>query len=241
MGCRGRSLLAGLTVVAGLWFATSAAADSLAPPWSYKQVAPGDQFVFVMIVPGPVEAEVVHWNEKTAAEVRAVRRRYTRTGMYRNDGSTDPLWVVDWYAYGVHLAPDGVHLIRPGPWASLRDDRAAPDLDVEAVSFFADGRLLRTYRVGELVDAPGGFGRSVSHYQWQKEGRLVGEFEYLITTLDGNRFVFDVRTGDVVSASRMARVYRWGWWVTLGAAAGAVGYWLIRRRRRVEAAPGRDG
>src|SRR5262249_28255328 len=154
---------------------------------SYKKVAPGGKYVFVMIAPITVEEDVRQVIEEAAARIREIRRLYTRSGMYRNDGSAEPLWTVDWYAHSVELTPDGVHLIRLGPWAWLRDDKT-PDLDVEAVSFFASGRLLRTYRVGELVDDPGRMKRSVSHYRWEQEGRVSGEFEYTITTFDGNRF-----------------------------------------------------
>jgi hypothetical protein len=34
--------------------------------------------------------------------------------LYRNDGSTTPLWTVDWYAHSVLLPSDGIHLgLRP--------------------------------------------------------------------------------------------------------------------------------
>ena len=223
----------------GLAATSPALADSPAPPRSYKDVAPGGTYVFVMIAPGTVEDDARSWNEETAARIREIRRAYKQTGMYRNDGSAAPIWTVDWYAYGVHLTPDGVHLIRPGPWAWLRDGHS-PDLDVEAVTFFANGRLLRTYQVGELIDDPSRLERSVSHYRWQQEGRVSGESEYTITTLDGNRFVFDVRTGEVVSESRIGRVFRWGWWVAFCAAAVVVAAWLIwrwYRWRRAEAEP----
>jgi hypothetical protein len=225
----------------GLAATSPALADSPAPPRSYKEVAPGGKYVFVMIAPTTVENDVRPWNEETAAAIREIRGVYTRSRMYRNDGSADPIWTVEWYAHGVYLTPDGVHLICPGPWAWLRQDKT-PDLDCEAVSFFADGRLLRTYRIVELVDDPDRFEQSVSHFRWQKEGRVSGEFEYTITTLDGNRLLFDVRTGEIVSASRVGRVSRWGWWVVLGVGAVAVAAWFIYQRssrlRRAGAEPG---
>lgn len=201
-------------------------ADSPAPRSSYKEVAPGGQFVFVMIAPSTVEVDVQRWNEAKAADIREIRRVYNRSGMYRNDGSTKPLWTVDWYAHSVDLFPDGVHLIRHGPWAWLRDART-PDLEVEAVSFFANGQLLRTYRVNELIDDPSRVRKSVSHYQWQEDGLVSGEFEYSISTLDGNRFVFDVRTGELITASRENRVSRWGWWLALCAVAVVAVVWSL--------------
>jgi hypothetical protein len=68
-----------------------------------------------------------------------------------------------------------------------------------------------------------------------------GEFEYTITTVDGNRFVFDVRTGEITSASRVERESRWGWWLALGVVAVAGTILLVRRQsrgRRAEAERG---
>jgi hypothetical protein len=211
-------------------------ADSPAPERSYTKAVPGGKFVFVMISPLTAERDASQWNETIAAEIREIRRVYTRSGMYRT-GEIEPLWTVDWYAHGVHLTADGVHLIRPGPWASLRPDRS-PDLECDAVSFYAGGRLLRTYRVAELIDNPRRLAPSASHYSWQTEGRFSGEFEYTIETADGNRFVFDVRTGNVVTASRAGRVSRWVWWVAGGVALAAVA-WLASRRKRAPV-PGDD-
>ncbi len=225
MAARYRSLL-GFLVLA----ASPALADSPARPRSYKEVAPGGKYVFVMIAPGTIEDEIRHWNAETADSIREIRRTYTRSGMYRNDGSAEPLWTVDWYAQRVKVTSDGVHLIRPGPLASLRNDRT-PDLDCEAVSFFASGRLLRTYRVGELVDNVDSIEQSVSHYQWEQEGKLTGEFEYEITTLDGNRYVFDVRTAEITSRSRPGRLARWLWPIILVVAVIIAAAWLIDRRR----------
>jgi hypothetical protein len=221
-----RSLL-GFLVLA----ATPALADSPVHPHSYKEVTPGGKYVFVMIAPGTIEDDVQHCNEETAARIREVRRTYTRSGMYRNDGSVEPLWTVDWYAHHVDLTTDdGVHLIRPLPWAPLGKDRA-PDLACEAVSFFANGHLLRTYQVGELVDDVSRIEQSVSHYHWQQDGRVTGEFAYEITTMDGNHYVFDVRTGEMTSQSRPASLARWVWPIIVVIAAVLVTAWLIDRRR----------
>jgi hypothetical protein len=167
-------------------------ADKPAPPFSYKQESPGGKYVFVMIAPGSIEKDVAHWNEGKVAEIREIRRTYLKSGLYRNDVSDEPLWTVDWYAYGVEVASDGVHLIRHGPWASSTDD--------EAISFFANGKKLRTYEVRELVDKPRLMEYSVSHFRWQKDRWFDDDrLEYGLATLDGNQFVFDVRTGEIIT------------------------------------------
>src|SRR4051812_2120811 len=120
-----RSLFTGLVAAGTLSHAAPARADSPAPPFSYKKNAPGDKFAFVMISPLPLDVEVSRWNEETVAGIREIRRVYPRSGMYRNDGSAEPLWTVDWYAFGVELTADGVHLIRHGPLAGLPAERNA--------------------------------------------------------------------------------------------------------------------
>ena len=70
---------------------------------------------------------------------------------------------------------------------------------------------------------------------------MSGEFEYTITTLDGNLFVFDVRTGEITSASRVGLLSRWGWWVALGVVvvAGTVLFvWRQSRGRQAGAERG---
>jgi hypothetical protein len=233
MANRGGYLIAALVgVIAG----SPALADSPARPRSYK-VAAGRKHVFVMISPIPVEKEVLPWNEETAAAIREIRRIYTRSGLHRSDGSPEPLWTVDWYAHAVEVASDEVHLIRHGLWAVLPRDRDAPlgsALDQEALSFFANGRLLRTYRIGELVDDTDLLPRSVSHFRWLDEGRLDdARSEYTLTTLDGNRFVFELHAGKIVSESRRGRPAWRGWWVLLGIVGiGAVARITLRRRAR---------
>jgi hypothetical protein len=233
---RCRSLFAGAVALAVLSPGSAVLADSPAPPRSYKQVAPGGKYVFVMIAPRTVEDDVRPWNEETAAGIREIRGVYTRSGLYRNDGSTEPLWTVDWYAHGVEVASDGIHLVRHGPWAVLPRDRKAPwgsALDQEALSFFANGQVLQTYRIGELVSLPDLLPRSVSHFTWLAEGRLDdGRMEYTLATKDGNRFVFDIRTGAIVSESRPPRPLLWGVVAILGAAVLALSGWLVVRRWR---------
>src|SRR6266851_3190844 len=122
----GRWLTAEVIALAVVTAGSPALADKPAPRSSYKQIAPGGKYVFVMISPMPLEQDVQGRNEETAAGIREIRRLYMRSGLYHNDGSVEPLWTVDWYALGVVVASDGVHLIRQGPSAGLPKDRKGP-------------------------------------------------------------------------------------------------------------------
>jgi hypothetical protein len=221
-----------------------ALADSPAPESSYKEIAPGGKYVFVMISPMTPDEDERKWDTKYRVAIREIRRTYKRSGLYRNDGSTEPLWTVDWYTHSVAISSDGVHLIRPGPWpGGNRYGPLGSALDVEALSFFANGKLLRTYRIRELVDDPDKLPRSVSHFDWERKGQLDdARSEYVLTTLDGNRFVFDIRTGEIISEDRVRRAPQWVWWLAPGivvAGGLALVIWSWRSRSRVaEAEPG---
>ena len=225
-----------------LAFSSSAFADTPTKPSSYQQIVPGEKYVFVMIAPVSVEEDVRFWKEEMVALIREIRSKYTRSGLYRNDGSVEPIWTVDWYASRVLPMSDNIHLIRAGEWPWLREDRS-PNLDCEAVSFFANGQLLKTYRVSDLVVNPDMLKCTVSHYFWLQEAWESGESEFTIKTLDGNWFTFDLRTGEITYASRVRRVVimdnvatenlftRWGWWAALASVAGIGAVWIILRRK----------
>ena len=151
---------------------------------SYKRQSQDGAYVFVMLgKAGYRSSDVTEWEG------------YTQSGLYRNDGSRDPLWTVDWYAYNVDVSSDGVHLVR--------HVRPATDLYGEAIGFYANGELLQTYRIGDVVADEGRLYRSVSFLHWKLDGRLVDlRGQYILRTVDGNMTIFDVTTGAIVSQSR---------------------------------------
>src|SRR4051794_40464122 len=73
-------------------------ADSPAPPTSYKKLTPDQKYVFVMLSPFAPDREAGRLIEPYASDVRTIRETYPNSGLYPNDGSTTPLWTVDWYA-----------------------------------------------------------------------------------------------------------------------------------------------
>jgi hypothetical protein len=187
------SLAGALLVLNGLC-ATPARADKPGPPFSYRVVSGNGAYVLVMLPPRNEEEDPRHWIEDKANEIRAIRAQYSQSGLYRNDGSKAPLWTVDWYAFTIHVASDGIHLVRRGPWASRYND--------EAVSFLANGRLLRTYRIDELVESPKSLPHSVSHFQWlERDAFNDDELRYTVWTKEGKRIDFNVKTGEIVASS----------------------------------------
>ena len=235
MMIRGQWFIVGVVAFVAVTNGSPAIADTMGPARTYKEVVPGDKYVFVMLSP---EMEMGTLTDMWPVEARAIRAVYAKSGMYRNDGSAEPLWTVDWYNSSIVPTSDGVHVIRHGPnWAPDHREPLGPALENEALSFFANGQLLRTYKVKELVTNPSTLPRSVSHFHWRAEGNLDDDrMEYALATQDGNKFVFDVRTGAIKSESRVpitldTFVSSYGWWVGFGILAVGIAGWLGWRRR----------
>ncbi len=207
---RGIALLA---ILVALSSKTVARADKPAPPTTYKITSADDRFVFVMISPDSLETEMSRWNEQFKDQIKAIRTVYTKSGLYRNDNSKQPQWTVDWYRHTVAVPSDGIHLVRFGGWPYFRDARKkAPDkkaLQREALSFLANGKLLREYSIGELVDRPEQLPRTVSHFKWLKSWTLQDpEQRFEAITYDGNRLVFDLKTGKLLKKERLPQKLR---------------------------------
>lgn len=189
---RWNSVAGFLSAIAFLMLGAGASADSPARPSTYEVVSPDQKFVFVMIPPYALDEELKTWNEEYGEKVRQIRSVRSVSGMYLNDGSSEPLWTVSWYAFGTEIFSDGVHVVRHGPWASRFSD--------EAISFFEKDKLLKTYRVSDLVMDRRRVERTVSHFFWSEESRLEdGALRYTLWTADRRCYVFDVTTGEIVS------------------------------------------
>jgi hypothetical protein len=157
-----------------------------------------------MLAPVSLEEEVSGVNPQYAPTLRALRTLYTKSGLYKNDGSKEPLWTVDWYKSPVVVADDGLHLIAFGRWPYFKEAMTKPPdaeaLKREALSFYAKGKLLRTYSIGELVDTPALLPRSVSHFRWLKSSAILDvSRQFEVITQDGNRVLFEMATGKLLN------------------------------------------
>lgn len=205
-----------------LFMAAPVHADSIAPPHSYTVVTSNGQYVFVMLAPVVPADDGALMRPDLAAAIRDIRRTYTMSGLYRNDGSTTPLWTVDWYAYHIEVASDGVHLLRHVSSATSPHD--------EAVAFFADGQLLQAYRVRDLMDVPWLLPPSVLFIHWTDDDLV--QFDeaaqtHTIRTVHGERWVFDITTGTVIDAWHPVR-----WLGAIGISAIGFFTWAFRRMGR---------
>jgi hypothetical protein len=174
-------------------------ADTVAMPFSFAAVAAQKNYVFVMIAPVAKGSDGSNLRDEERGAAQRLRARYRTSGLYANDGSTTPLWTVDWYANSVLVPSDGIHLIRRGPWAE--------NGSTEALTFFAEGRKIRSYSVGELVDTTLTLPHTVSHFSWDKSITIdEASRTATVTTLNGDRYVIDFTNGGIISASRPMRI-----------------------------------
>lgn len=169
----------------------SALADTPSTPCSYKVESANKEFVAVVLAPQEArERECLSQGPEKKKEADELRKNYPSGGVYSRV-SAQPKWTFDWWASTVHLANDGRHLVREGPWASEPTD--------EAVSFFEDGKLLKTYQVNELVSDMSKVRRSVSHFEWENGFVLDDASQTLtISTLERKRLKFDLATGELI-------------------------------------------
>lgn len=181
-------------VVATLgYLPADALADSPAPASSYAVEAEGGQYVFVMLAPLTLDEELSFWNEKHGSQIHDIRQKYSASGLYSTGDTTSPIWTVDWYAHSVLPFSDGIHLVREGPWARSRGD--------EAVSFFANGKLLKSYSISDLKISRWAMQHTVSHFFWRDETSVDDpKLTYEIKPRKGKAIVFDVTTGEIVNA-----------------------------------------
>jgi hypothetical protein len=204
-------------------------ADSIVDPYPWSEESPSGEYVFVMLPEGNM------WRDGWAPgdhldEMNEVYSSYSMSGLYRNDGSTEPLWTFEGYLYSAYIMDDGRHMVVPAAWAT--------DMQSRAVAFYRDGELLRYWSVGELVHFRYIHPHSVSHFMWQEDRRWdAWDAEYTILTMEGFRYTFDATTGEMKSSefqwNSRSLLLRWGVGLlaVLTTVLGTV--WLIRRFRRL--------
>lgn len=213
-------------------------------PTTFSTPSPNGQFLFVMIAP----RSATHETEK-AQHQKDLLAKYPTSGLYRNDGSTSPIYTVDWYSYRVWPADDGVHLVRlHGDFplserypASKRlpDETVAEQVNAPGLSFYAAGKLQKIYMVRELVKNVETLPHSLQHVLWSADGILTKDGrQFCMMTQDSRQIFFDLETGSV-AVDRAAGLGNdtQVWVVRLSLAitglAGAIilGGWLYRQAK----------
>jgi hypothetical protein len=157
------------------WFATSH--NRL---WLFKMV-PGE---------GHMDGEKYVWDRLPEGIAYRMDERGNLLEWWKTEG---------WYTFNAYISDEGRFLVRMGPWAS--DEQNLSDL---AVAFYDKGKLLKEYRVRDLLRNPTLIQLSSGHYRWQpakqtEPDRIKGR-KFHLTTIDKSIYTFSLETGDIVAA-----------------------------------------
>ena len=115
--------------------------------------------------------------------------------------SDKEIWRVDgWYSFETFLSHDGIYLVRLGNWPRGHK----PDKNHVGVAFYKSGKLLKMYSTKDLIVNESKVQPSVSHYEYLnrvvKPGFVAGYgYQFQLTTVDNVKYVFNIKTGKVVS------------------------------------------
>jgi hypothetical protein len=176
-------------LVFSLLLTSKALPDNPEQPKSSLFAAPYGHVFFAMYAPNPDDPNKENRDGHGVCydlTPEGLRSRWTTKGWCMSRG---------------YLSSDGELLVRLGPWAS--DLEHQTDL---AVAFYLRGRLLRDYRVCDLIKGKDSLELSASHYEWLAARATTpngfdGDTFYL-TLIDGSAIEFNARTGEITEKSR---------------------------------------
>ncbi len=236
-----------------LFSISTASAAALPEPLSYAKPTPGGQFVLVVF--GSAEAEKNLNGGDNKRHSAAVRAKYAVPGLYRATDDEHPPLVYALAGYApdenVYLTADGRTVVRiEGDWwrtkaypvgQRLSAEVEQKQLDAPAISFFRDGKLMKSYPLRDLVTDAAAISHSPEHILWHG-GAVLREDTglFLLDMQDTNRITFDTRTGEVSSKEKLGFGSRLGQTmisvtlglvVLLGLAWGAYAFLRLRTRR----------
>jgi hypothetical protein len=169
--------------------------------------------IFVMLGDPASEEKATAKRPKEAAEIQELRKKYPKSGVYLVT-TGEAVWQLPDDTFspfdGTFLSVDARHLIRvEGQWWRTKDfpggkrpSQEAQDeqLSATAISFFADGKLLKSYLLKDVLSDPAKVMHSPQHLLWYASGSLNEQTgRFLLFTQDSNRIIFNYQTGEVTN------------------------------------------
>lgn len=169
-----------------------AVADSPAPTECYKLPTPDQKHVLAVVPP--------YFASFTENGIT-----YRETGLYTNDSSAILKWTLPPEFCCPKFEPfsDATHLVAWNVWP---EDFGTYDQDV--LWFFESGKVIRSYKIGDLVSHPTLLRHSTSHYRWIKSTEIDDKARLAsVLTLSGEYIRFNVLTGSIIMRSKTLRYY----------------------------------
>jgi hypothetical protein len=176
---------------------------------------------------GLAEEEIRAWKESLARQ-RALEAKYPRSGIYRNDGSTEPVWPMPYITVckNIYVANNGAHVIVA--YLDWEADNVSSRGD--ALEFYARGEQIGVYNEDDIV--PAFFAKTIANRCLGREALTCREASldddaqiFTLVTTQGESFRYDVTTGKALQRCP------WGT-LSLGILIVAVSLVLWRRSRR---------
>jgi len=153
---------------------------------------------------------------------------YRASGLYRLDGSRDPLWTVDWNANSVFIHSDAESMVQLGSRADAEPPSSEvlhlskkemtlnnnPDKwienrvkDLGAISFYISGELIHEYMAGDLVND---YSKVESRPCWGLHWMSDYVFEessnqFRLATVENISYTFSITTGEIVNLEKYDR------------------------------------
>lgn len=179
-----------LSLILVLFCPIMAFADEETPPYPYY-IEVGENLVFYMVPYGPEEY----------ADPEEFEKYYPKSGMYTSSNPEERELVYlfsgdEYFTDGdneIFFSNDGKYMIG-SRWWTYSDYS-------NAISFYDEGVLLRTYTIDELIKSAHKLKYTASHVMWDDQSKRSFDEEnntYTVYTLDDQKIVFDVTTGEII-------------------------------------------
>ncbi|MFA5143871.1 MAG: hypothetical protein WC522_06895 [Candidatus Omnitrophota bacterium] len=191
-----RSKIVSMTgVLILILFTAGAAAVFADDARSYEQLSPNGKYVFVMLTKSPDKG----------GKVDMLKTRYKNSGLYQTSNLRKSLWTVNWYSRDVHIASDGIHLVRIGR-SRVSAMNAKPDMGQLALAFYEKGIPVRKYVIKDLASNPAKLTKSGGLFEWYKRIAFDDASQTLeVALVTGQTKIFDIKSGKIISTRTNTR------------------------------------
>jgi len=159
-----------------------------------------------------------------------VSGKYRLPGLYRLDGSSNPLWTIDWFSSTVFPHEGGRYLVQLDDRFELQqpseDELSLNDLEEKlfnekpdlwfkrmkerrhAISFYDAGELLHTYRLGDLFNDPEKIElvgtclwvKWMTDYAFDQDAKV-----FKLATTENLSYSFSIVTGEILQVERYSK------------------------------------
>lgn len=200
---------------------TNAALPSL-ESWTHVSSSDG-QYVLVMVSSPLFDEEIAPPDPETAR----IRATYKQSGLYRNDGSTSPIWTIPFkdVTHEVFLGPQGKYLMLAHDGGSEWSGHLG-----HFVTFYSDGKELASYSGDDLFSLVEWSLPNVARSEYDNLAFDPQRMTFTVFGSQGVRIVFDVTSGQVIRHVSPVPMYVAAA-ILLFTSLVAIGWFLLRRQR----------